>query len=76
FSCTHRICPGRHLAAASIWIAVATMFATVNVNKAKDKDGNEITPEIIHLKIFSCSITPRSEKAIRIVASECESLSA
>ncbi|KAF7441173.1 hypothetical protein PC9H_001522 [Pleurotus ostreatus] len=81
FGFGRRICPGRHLAAASIWIAVATMFATVNVNKAKDEDGNEITPEIMfetgltsRPKAFSCNITPRSEKAIRIVARECESL--
>ncbi|KAF7441175.1 hypothetical protein PC9H_001524 [Pleurotus ostreatus] len=59
------------------------MFATVNVGKAKDEDGKEITPEIMfetgitsRPKTFSCNITPRSEKAIRIVASECESLSA
>ncbi len=30
-----------------MWIAVATMFATVNVNKAKDEDGIEITPDLI-----------------------------
>ncbi|KAL4261411.1 cytochrome P450 family protein [Pleurotus pulmonarius] len=81
FGFGRRICPGRHLAVASMWIAVATMFATVNVNKAKDEDGVEITPDLIfetgitsRPKTFSCSITPRSEKAIRIVASECESL--
>ncbi|KAF4609080.1 hypothetical protein EYR40_001433 [Pleurotus pulmonarius] len=82
FGFGRRICPGRHLAAASIWIAVATMFATVNVNKAKDEDGNEITPEIMfetgltsRPKAFSCSIMPRSEKAIGVVASECETSS-
>ncbi|KAG9225867.1 hypothetical protein CCMSSC00406_0008395 [Pleurotus cornucopiae] len=82
FGFGRRICPGRHLAATNIWIAVATIFATVNITKAKDKDGNEITPEIIfesgvtsRPKAFSCSITPRSEKMIRIVASECKNLS-
>lgn len=42
----HRICPGRYLATASIWIAVAIIFTTVNITKAKDEDGNEITPEL------------------------------
>ncbi len=41
-----RICPGRHLAAGSIWIAVAMIFATVQISKAKDEIGNEITPEL------------------------------
>ncbi|KAJ8699282.1 hypothetical protein PTI98_002413 [Pleurotus ostreatus] len=41
-----RICPGRHLATASIWIAVATLFATVDITKAKDENGDEILPEI------------------------------
>lgn len=41
-----RICPGRHLAVASIWIAVATIFATVDISRVKDVDGNEITPEL------------------------------
>ncbi|KAF4609105.1 hypothetical protein EYR40_001458 [Pleurotus pulmonarius] len=46
FGFGRRICPGRHLATASIWIAVATIFATVNITKARDEYGNEITPEI------------------------------
>ncbi|KDQ34057.1 hypothetical protein PLEOSDRAFT_1033223, partial [Pleurotus ostreatus PC15] len=41
-----RICPGRHLATASIWIAVATLFAIVDITKAKDENGDEILPEI------------------------------
>ncbi|KAJ8699318.1 hypothetical protein PTI98_002444 [Pleurotus ostreatus] len=47
FGFGRRICPGRHLAATNLWIAVATIFATVNITKAKDEGGNEITPEII-----------------------------
>ncbi|KAF7441180.1 hypothetical protein PC9H_001529 [Pleurotus ostreatus] len=77
FGFGRRICPGRHLAATNLWIAVATIFATVNITKAKDEGGNEITPEIIfesgvtsRPKAFSCNIVPRSEKMIRIVASE------
>ncbi|KAL4261415.1 cytochrome P450 family protein [Pleurotus pulmonarius] len=80
FGFGRRICPGRYLAATNVWIAVATMFATVNITKATDEDGNEITPEIVfesgvtsRPKAFSCSITPRSEKTIRMVADECKS---
>lgn len=39
-----RICPGKHLAPGSVWIAVATMLSTLHITKAKDERGNEITP--------------------------------
>lgn len=48
FNCTKihfRICPGRHLAHASLWIAIASVLATLNISKAVDDDGKEITPE-------------------------------
>jgi hypothetical protein len=40
------MCPGRHLADKSIWIVMATLVSTVNISKAKDENGQEITPEI------------------------------
>ncbi|KAG5636390.1 hypothetical protein H0H81_008224 [Sphagnurus paluster] len=40
-----RICPGRHFADSSLWIAIATILSTLSLSKALDKDGNEITPE-------------------------------
>lgn len=53
-----RICPGRHLATASIWIAVATIFATVDITKAKDENGNEITPEVDFETGITRSVNP------------------
>lgn len=41
-----RICPGRHLANASLWIAIASTLATLKISKAKDRYGKEITPEV------------------------------
>ena len=35
--------PGRHIADMSVWIAVATMLATLDFHLAKDADGNDIT---------------------------------
>ncbi|KAL4255104.1 cytochrome P450 family protein [Pleurotus pulmonarius] len=82
FGFGRRICPGRHLAAASIWIAVATLFATVNINKVKDEDGNEIIPELdfetgitSRPKYFPCTTTPRSDKVVRLVSTEFDALS-
>ncbi|THH19556.1 hypothetical protein EW146_g1637 [Bondarzewia mesenterica] len=40
------ICPGRHLADASLWIVMATMLATLSIDKTLGPDGNEITPTI------------------------------
>lgn len=41
-----RICPGRHLADASLWIAMASVLATLNISKSLDNNGKEITPEV------------------------------
>ncbi|KAF4597210.1 hypothetical protein EYR40_007662 [Pleurotus pulmonarius] len=42
FGFGRRICPGRHLAYASIWIAVTTILSTLNITRKKDEHGNNI----------------------------------
>ncbi|KAG6909266.1 hypothetical protein DXG01_001328 [Tephrocybe rancida] len=54
-----RKCPGRHLADASLWIAMATILSTLSITKAVDTDGNSITPETK----FETSLT-RSKKIL------------
>ncbi|KAJ8518804.1 hypothetical protein ONZ45_g4167 [Pleurotus djamor] len=49
FGYGRRICPGRHLAISSVFIAVATIFSTLHISKAKGEDGNEITPEVEYI---------------------------
>ncbi len=46
FGFGRRICPGRHLAEASVWIVVATMMHTLEIGKAVDGEGKEITPVV------------------------------
>ncbi|ESK94311.1 cytochrome p450 [Moniliophthora roreri MCA 2997] len=41
-----RICIGQHFANASLWLAMATMLSTLNITKAKDANGEEITPKV------------------------------
>ena len=41
-----RICIGRHLADNSIWMTVATMLATMNINKRVDEHGHIIEPRV------------------------------
>ena len=45
FGAGRRICPGRHFAMDTIFIAVSHMLAAFNIGKAHDADGNPITPK-------------------------------
>ncbi|KJA20625.1 hypothetical protein HYPSUDRAFT_1090837 [Hypholoma sublateritium FD-334 SS-4] len=63
-----RVCVGKHVASASLWIAFVSILATFNITKAKDADGRDIevndeyydTGIMVHKKPFKCSILPRS----------------
>ncbi|KAH7920238.1 CyP450 monooxygenase [Leucogyrophana mollusca] len=67
FGFGRRVCVGRYLAEASIWIAIVNILAAFSIGKAKDEDGHEIEPSgeytpgvIIHPKPYPFCITPRS----------------
>ncbi|KNZ77801.1 O-methylsterigmatocystin oxidoreductase [Termitomyces sp. J132] len=47
FGFGRRKCPGRHLAEDSLWIAIATILATVSIKRAIDGDGKEIIPDAV-----------------------------
>ncbi|KAG2153304.1 cytochrome P450 [Suillus clintonianus] len=62
-----RICPGRHLAEASVWFAIVHLLAIFKFSNAKDESGKkiEIKPRweggvTVRPAPFPCSITPRS----------------
>ncbi|KAJ8520598.1 hypothetical protein ONZ45_g2648 [Pleurotus djamor] len=81
FGFGRRICPGRHLATASIYITVATVFATLNLTKAKDQNGGVITPKLefetgltSHPVAFPCNIEARSKKASLLVFEAVQSI--
>ncbi|KAF8885565.1 cytochrome P450 [Gymnopilus junonius] len=70
FGFGRRICPGRHLADSSVWIAIASILAVFNISPVEEADGTPILPkeEFIsgiasHPKPFKCRIVPRNEKA-------------
>jgi cytochrome P450 len=70
FGFGRRICPGMHLADASVWLSCALALATLRVRPVEDAQGREVLPEpvmmsgaISHPKPFRCEITPRSERA-------------
>ncbi|KAG1741078.1 cytochrome P450 [Suillus lakei] len=73
FGFGRRICPGLHLADASIWLSTVMSLAVFDISKVVE-NGIEITPEvdpslgsICHPKPFKCSIKPRSAKAIALI---------
>jgi cytochrome P450 len=42
FGTGKRICPGRHLVEATIFLVTSSVLSVFNVTKAKDESGNEI----------------------------------
>ncbi|KAG1851300.1 cytochrome P450 [Suillus subalutaceus] len=73
FGFGRRICPGIHLAEASIWISAAMSLAVFDISKVIE-NGVEITPEVEtlpgvigHPKPFKCSIKPRSATALGLI---------
>ncbi|RDB17679.1 hypothetical protein Hypma_001255 [Hypsizygus marmoreus] len=74
FGFGRRICPGRHLAQASIWMAAASILATMNISKAVGEDGKAITPKVdyscgitSHPLPYQCRIQPRTEAARALI---------
>ena len=46
FGIGKRICPGRHLVEATIFIVTSSILSVFNVTKAKDEKGNEIPVKV------------------------------
>ncbi|KAF8705610.1 cytochrome P450, partial [Rhizoctonia solani] len=72
------LCPGIHYAGASIYITIVSILAAYNITKAKDENGEEITPStegvaesvVYHPKPFKCVFTPRSDKHRELIINE------
>ncbi|KZT10970.1 cytochrome P450 monooxygenase [Laetiporus sulphureus 93-53] len=67
FGFGRRLCPGRQFADVTIWLAIASMLAVLDISKARDTEGSVITPvptfasgAVSHPKPFRCEIRPRS----------------
>ncbi|THU81799.1 cytochrome P450 [Dendrothele bispora CBS 962.96] len=75
FGFGRRICPGRHVGLASLWISMASVLATFNLEKARDGNGRVLEPsgEYIpssiqnHPAPFDCLITPRSKEHEQLI---------
>jgi cytochrome P450 len=47
FGAGKRICPGRHVVDATIFIVTASLISVFNVTKAKDENGHEIPVNVV-----------------------------
>jgi len=74
FGFGRRICVGRHLGQASVWILVSTLIATMDISKTIGPDGKEVEPKVHfstglsnHLAHFDAVFKPRSKEAERLL---------
>lgn len=54
-----RICPGRHMAASTVWITLAQILAVYDLDKARDKDGRVMEPKM-ELSSFGITLSVQS----------------
>ncbi|GJJ09727.1 hypothetical protein Clacol_003951 [Clathrus columnatus] len=80
FGFGRRICAGRNLAEASIWISAASLLAVFDITPALDENGKpiDVKPAFAgapgffdHPLPFKCRIEPRSERAKKIILDNC-----
>jgi len=74
FGFGRRVCPGRYLSDASVWIAMASVLSCFRIGKAIDAQGKdiEVVPRYkpglaIHPEKFDCSFTCRSEEWRKVI---------
>lgn len=74
FGYGRRICPGRFMAEAQVWISVACILAAFDIAPGKDEYGNPVKVEakfssgmICHPLPFSYSIAPRDQRAKMLI---------
>nr|GAT47917.1 cytochrome P450 [Mycena chlorophos] len=76
FGFGRRICPGRHMAMASVWLSIASILATFKISKAVDEHGETMEPTYEYLTglicaplPFKCSIMLRSLQTAEAIRS-------
>jgi cytochrome P450 len=78
FGFGRRICPGRYLAESNLFLSIAQLLATFDIEKDLDKNGIPIEPVaksvtglIDHPQPFSYRISPRSPKHEELIRNAC-----
>ncbi|KZT28680.1 cytochrome P450 [Neolentinus lepideus HHB14362 ss-1] len=80
FGFGRRVCPGTHLADASVWINIVKTVAGLDVTKALDETGKPINPVpdttdgvIVRPLPFKCNVRPRHERVLDLMIEAIES---
>ncbi|EPT05741.1 hypothetical protein FOMPIDRAFT_1027275 [Fomitopsis schrenkii] len=75
FGFGRRICPGRYFADTTIWLAAASIVATMDFRQARNSQGDLVVPNpqfvsgsVMHPEPFICDIRPRSEKSLQLIS--------
>ncbi|CCL99952.1 uncharacterized protein FIBRA_01977 [Fibroporia radiculosa] len=76
FGFGRRFCPGRNFGDSTVWLFAASVLSTMDICKAKDEFGREVTPKplfsdafVSHPLPFKCDFKPRSLQAIETIVS-------
>ncbi|KZT40703.1 cytochrome P450 [Sistotremastrum suecicum HHB10207 ss-3] len=76
FGFGRRLCPGRHFASASLWLATAMLLTVFDISLPVDEAGNPILPDldyengiVSHPKPYKCVLKPRSENSVELLSS-------
>jgi len=74
FGFGRRRCPGAHLVESSIWLMLATILAMLDIEKPRDKNDEEIEPDVKFENSvfrtstrFSVTLRPRSDTVLRLI---------
>ncbi|TFK31172.1 cytochrome P450-like protein [Crucibulum laeve] len=74
FGYGRRLCPGRHLAEASLWLSMASILSTFDILPHVDEHGRPHLPVIDYTSgvmssptTFSCRFQPRSNATAEII---------
>ncbi|KAF8884134.1 cytochrome P450 [Infundibulicybe gibba] len=71
FGFGRRICPGRHLGEASVWIGIATILSQLDISRAIDENEREIVPKAE----FTSSITSLGGRRVPRAIPDIEAIS-
>jgi len=74
FGFGRRVCAGRYMADNTVWLAIASVLATLDLRKVKDDAGNEVdipgkftSAFFRHPEPYQSSITPRDLRAREMI---------
>jgi len=74
FGFGRRVCPGKGFADVSVYMLISNIIATMDISKAHDYQGKEITPVlettsgfVSNPMPFKCVIEPRSQQAVDLI---------